>query len=291
MREEIKAGLIIVISLALLTLVVVLIGGGPFFEKFDHYSIRVRNAAGLEPGAQVKLGGVRIGRVLGIREPQLPGESVVIEIGIKRGKPIYKGTKALITQVGFVGDIYLLLTVNDTVNERITVGDIIPSEEVVDFGVIMAKVEILSRSLDALIRDIDKVFSPENIRQVESLLGNTNKTIVSASSHVQNISLNIRAATDKLSVVLDELESLVRNNKAEFSQVLKKAREDLEKAEGMISSIEKSAKTVDRTVDLQSQNLDALLSSMTRTTDELQDLIHELKRKPWSVIYKEGKGD
>jgi len=271
--------------------VVVLIGGGSFFEKFDHYSIRVRNAAGLEPGAQVKLGGVRIGRVLGIREPQLPGESVVIEIGIKRGKPIYKGTKALITQVGFVGDIYLLLTVNDTVNERITVGDIIPSEEVVDFGVIMAKVEILSRSLDALIRDIDKVFSPENIRQVELLLGNTNKTIVSASSHVQNISLNIRAATDKLSVVLDELESLVRNNKAEFSQVLKKAREDLEKAEGMISSIEKSAKTVDRTVDLQSQNLDALLSSMTRTTDELQDLIHELKRKPWSVIYKEGKGD
>ena len=291
MREEIKAGLIIVISMVLLTLVVILIGGGQFFEKFDTYSIRVKNAAGLEPGAQVKLGGVRVGRVLTIREPQLPGESVVVEIGIKRGKPIYKGTKALITQVGFVGDIYLLLTVNDTVNERITVGDIIPSEEVVDFGVIMAKVEILSRSLDALIRDIDKVFSPENIRQVELLLGNTNKTIVSASSHVQNISLNIRAATDKLSVVLDELESLVRNNKAEFSQVLKKAREDLEKAEGMISSIEKSAKTVDRTVDLQSQNLDALLSSMTRTTDELQDLIHELKRKPWSVIYKEGKGD
>ena len=291
MREEIKAGLIIVISMVLLTLVVILIGGGQFFEKFDTYSMRVKNAAGLEPGAQVKLGGVRVGRVLTIREPQLPGESVVVEIGIKRGKPIYKGTKALITQVGFVGDIYLLLTVNDTVNERIKVGDVIPSEEVIDFGIIMAKVEGLSRSLDTLIKDMNKVFSPGNIRQVELLLGNTNKAIVSASSNVEKITVNIRTTTDKLSAVLDELEDLVKNNKAEFSQVLKKAREDLEKAEGMISSIEKSAKTVDRTVDLQSQNLDALLAAMTRTTEELQALIQEVKRKPWSVIYKEGKGD
>ncbi|NJD55955.1 MAG: MCE family protein [Nitrospirae bacterium] len=291
MRDEIKAGLIIVISMVLLTLVVILIGGGQFLEKFDHYTIRVKNAAGLEPGAQVKLGGVRVGRVLAVREPGRAGESVVIEIGIKRGKPIYKGTKALITQVGFVGDIYLLLTVNDTVDERIRVGDVIPSGEVVDFGTIMAKVEGLSRSLDTLIRDMDKVFSPENIRQMESLLGNTNKAMVSASSNVDRIATSIRTTTDKLSAVLDELEGLVRNNKAEFSEVLKKAREDLEKAEGMISSIEKSAKTVDKAVDLQSGNLDALLATMTRTTDELQELIHELKRKPWSVIYKEGKGD
>lgn len=291
MRDEIKAGLIIVISMVLLTLVVILIGGGQFLEKFDHYTIRVKNAAGLEPGAQVKLGGVRVGRVLAVREPGRAGESVVIEIGVKRGKPIYKGTKALVTQVGFVGDIYLLLTVNDTVDERIRVGDVIPSGEVVDFGTIMAKVEGLSRSLDTLIRDMDKVFSPENIRQMESLLGNTNKAMVSASSNVDRIATSIRTTTDKLSAVLDELEGLVRNNKAEFSEVLKKAREDLEKAEGMISSIEKSAKTVDKAVDLQSGNLDALLATMTRTTDELQELIHELKRKPWSVIYKEGKGD
>ncbi len=291
MKEEIKAGLIIVTSLVLLTAVVILIGGGQFFEKFDHYMIRFKNAAGLENGAQVKLGGVRVGRVLAIREPQLPGESVVIEIGIKRGKPIYKGTKALITQVGFVGDIYLLLSVKDTVNERIPVGGVIPSEEVVDFGVIMAKVDMLSASLDQLIRDVDKVFSPQNIRQVESLLGNANKAIISASADVENISRNIRAAMDKLAAVLNEVEGLVRDNKAEFSQVLKKAREDLEKAEGMIAAIERSAKTVDRSVDLQSQNLDVLLNAMTRTTEELQDLVHDLKRKPWSVIYKEGKGD
>ena len=291
LREEIKAGLIIVVSMFLLTALIILIGGSQFLDKFDTYYIRVKNAAGLEPGAQVKLGGVRIGRVVSVKEPQQAGESVVIEIGIKQGKPIYKGTKASVTQVGFVGDIYLLLSVNDTVNERIKAGEVIPSEEVVDFGIIMAKVEGLSKSLDNLIQDVNKVFSPQNIRQVESLLGNTNKAIVSATANIDKMTADIRTTADKLSKVLDELEGLVSNNKGEFTQVLKKAREALDKAEVMLKGIEKTAKTVDRAVDLQSQNLDALLNTMTRTTDELQDLIHDVKSKPWSVIYKEGKGE
>ena len=291
MREEIKAGLIIVVSMALLTVMIVLIGGSQFLDKFDTYYIKVKNAAGLEPGAQVKLGGVRVGKVVSVKEPQGAGESVLVEIGIKKGKPIYKGTKASVTQVGFVGDIYLLLSVNDTVNERIKVGDVIPSEEVVDFGIIMAKVEGLSKSLDTLIQDVNKVFSPQNIKQVESLLKNTDKAIVSATSNIDKMTADIRTTADKLAKVLDELEGLVSNNKGEFAQVLKKAREALDKAEVMFKSIEKSSKTVDRAVDNQSQKLDALLNTMTRTTDELQDLIHEIKSKPWSILYKEGKGD
>lgn len=291
MREEIKAGLIIVVSMVLLTALIILIGGSQFLDKFDTYYIKVKNAAGLEPGAQVKLGGVRVGRVVSVKEPQGAGESVVVEIGIRQGKPIYKGTKASVTQVGFVGDIYLLLSVTDTVDEKIKVGDVIPSEEVVDFGVIMSKVDGLSRSLDSLIQDVNKVFSPQNIKQVESLLGNTNKAIVSATANIDKMTADIRMTADKLSKVLDEIEGLVSNNKGEFTQVLKKAREALDKAEVMLRSIDKTAKTVDRAVDLQSQNLDALLNSMTRTTDELQDLIHDVKSKPWSVVYKEGKGE
>lgn len=275
----------------LLTALIILIGGAQFLEKYDPYFVKVKNAAGLEPGAQVKLGGVRVGRVVSVKEPQQAGDSVLVEIGIKHGKPIYKGTKASITQVGFVGDIYLLLSVNDTVNERINVGDVIPSEEVVDFGTIMSKVEGLSESLDSLIKDVNKIFSPKNIKQVESLLGNTNNAIVSASANIDKMTADIRRTADNLAKVLEELEGLLSSNKGEFAQVLKKAHEALDTAEVMFKSFEKSSKTVDRAIDHQSQNLDALLNSMIRTTDELQDLINEIKSKPWSILYKEGKGE
>jgi phospholipid/cholesterol/gamma-HCH transport system substrate-binding protein len=314
-KEEIKAGLIVIISLVLLSGFIILIGGSQFFEKLDKYYVKVMDAAGLEVGAQVKLGGVRIGRVLNINAPKGPGQPITIEIGIKNGTILYKGTQALITQVGLVGDIYLLLSVDRTTKERIQVGETIPSEEQVQFARIMAKVEDLSKSIDRLISDVDKLFSQKNIKGIEKVIENTNRTIVSASSSVDKIVSALKGTTDKIELVLNEIEGFVRDNKGEVSLVIKKGRETIEKAEEMIKafegtantlsstinstsksvdktimSVDKTVKSVDQAIDLQSQNLDQLLNLMTRTTEDLQDLIQELKAKPWGLIYKEGKG-
>lgn len=297
MKEEIKAGIIIVTSLIILSGFIILIGGSQVFEKFDKYYIKVMNAAGLEVGSQVKLGGVRIGRVLSIKAPNGPGEPVTVEIGIRKGAALYKGTKASITQIGFVGDIYLLLSVDKTTTERIKVGDIIPSQEQVQFDVLMSKVDGLSQTVDGLIKDIDKLFSEKNIKGIETLIGNTNEAIVSGSSNLDKVASSLKGTTNKLELVLNEIEELVRGNKGEVSQMIKKAREDLEKAGEMIKSIEATAKSVektsksaDRVIEIQSQNLEILLNTMNKTTEDLQDLFQEIKNKPWSIIYKERKG-
>ncbi|MDP2754470.1 MAG: MlaD family protein [Nitrospirota bacterium] len=297
MKEEIKAGIIIVTSLIILSGFIILIGGSQVFEKFDKYYIKVMNAAGLEVGSQVKLGGVRVGRVLSIKAPNGPGEPVTVEIGIRKGAALYKGTKASITQIGFVGDIYLLLSVDKTTTERIKVGDIIPSQEQVQFDVLMSKVDGLSQTVDGLIKDIDKLFSEKNIKGIETLIGNTNEAIVSGSSNLDKVASSLKGTTNKLELVLNEIEELVRDNKGEVSQMIKKAREDLEKAGEMIKSIEATAKSVektsksaDRVIELQSQNLEILLNTMNKTTEDLQDLFQEIKNKPWSIIYKERKG-
>lgn len=295
LKEEIKAGIIIITSLVVLSGFIVLIGGTRYFEKLDRYYVRVMNAAGLEVGAQVRLGGVRVGRVLSIRAPGLPGEPVTIEIGIKRGTVLYKGTQALITQVGFVGDVYLLLSVERTTRERFSVGDTIPSEEQVQFARLMVRLDEISKSVDSLIRDINRIFSQKNIREIEKVIENTNKAVVSGSSNLDKVASALKGTTDKLELVLNEIEGVVKDNKGEITLLIKKAREDMDRAGEMIRAFEVTAKTVnktsksvDRAIDLQSQNLDNLLNAMTRTTEDLQDLLQEIKAKPWSVIYREG---
>ena len=116
LKDEIKAGVIIVSSFVILSVLIILIGGSRLFEKTDTYYTKVMNAAGLEEGAQVNLGGVRVGKVSDIKGPEGPGEPVTIEMAVKRGTSIYTGTKALITQIGFVGDTYLLLTIDHTIS-------------------------------------------------------------------------------------------------------------------------------------------------------------------------------
>ncbi len=58
----------------------------------------------------------------------------------------------------------------------------------------------------------------------------------------------------------------------------------------MSNSVDKTVQSADRVIHQQSQNLDQLLILMTRTVEDLQDLIQEIKAKPWGLIYKEGKG-
>ena len=298
MKEEVKAGTIIIVSLVILSAFIIFIGGGRLFDDYDKYQVHVMNAGGLEVGAQVRLGGVRIGRILSIKPPAGPGQPVTIEVGIEKGTILYKGTRAMITQLGFVGDIYLLLTVQETTNEKIKVGNVIPSKEQVQFDVLMAKLEGISDSVDKLIKDINKIFSQKNIDGIELLVENTNKAIVSGSASIDQVASSLRSTTDKLKIVLDEIEDILQENKEEFAQLLQKAREDIEKAGDMIESIESTAKSIEKTsgtadeaIALQSQNLDNFLNTLNRTTEELQELLQEIKQKPWSIIHKEKKGE
>jgi ABC-type transporter Mla subunit MlaD len=298
LREEIKAGVIIVAAFAILSVFVILIGGSRFLEKSDMYYTKVMNAAGLEKGAQVKLGGVRVGRVSDVKEPDGPGKPVTIEIALKRGTIIYKGTKALITQIGFVGDIYLLLTVDHTTAGRVRVGEEIPSEARTDFGMIMTRLDQLSQTVDVLIKDVDRLFNEKNAREIGQLLGNANKAVVSVSSNVEQVASSLRATTNKIDSVLNEVEEIVKTNKGEVSEAIRSARQDLDKAGETITHIEEAAKKVDaasgsagKAIDEQSQNLDNLISALTKTTEDLRDVIQEIRRKPWSILYKEQKGE
>jgi len=296
-KEEIKAGLIVVTSLILLSGFIILIGGTQFFEKLDKYYVKVMDAAGLEVGAQVRLGGVRIGRVLNISTPSGPGQPITIETGIKQGTILYKGTQALITQVGLVGDLYVLLSIEKTTNERFRVGDTIPSQEQVPFGRIMARVEEIANSVNTLIGDVNKIFSEKNLMGIEKVIENTNRTISSTSSSLDQIASALKSTTERLGLILNEIEGLVQENRGEISLTIKKAREDMERVGELIKAFEdtgrtlnKTSKTIDTAINLQSQNLNHLLNLMTKTTEDLQDLIQEIKTKPWSLIYKEGKG-
>jgi len=304
LREEIKAGIIIVVSFVLLSGSVILIGGTQFFEKLDLYYMKVMNVAGIEEGAPVRLGGVRVGKVLKVKIPSSPGEPITITLGVKKGTLLYRGTKASIAQVGFVGDLYILLSLDKTSSERYRVGDTIPAEEQVPFSVLMARLDSISLSADSLLKDVGSLFNDKNKKEVENILKNTNAAIVSGASDIDKISAALRGTTAKLDRVLNEVEELVGSNKAEVTLLIKKARQDIEKAGEMITAIESAAqtadktlqtadktfKTADRAIDLQSQNIDNLLIGLTRTTEDLRDVLHEVKSKPWSVVYKEGKG-
>ncbi len=283
LKDEVKAGITVVAALLILSAFTILTGGSRLFEDYDRYYVKVMNAAGLESGAQVKIGGVRAGRVLDISAPEKAGEKITVTVGIENGRHIYKGTKALISQVGFVGDIYLLLTVDGTVDERITPGSVIPSVESVDFGILMAKVDAISESVHALVKDVNSIFSDKTVRNIEDAVGNMNDAAAG-------------------------MRDLISQTKGDLSDVLDRVSADLERAEDAITAIKDAAGEIGRTagaaertanavtdasnqirgaVGVQSRNIANLIGTINRTAETLEEVLQELRNRPWSIIYKE----
>ncbi len=304
MREEIKAGLTIVGAMLILTLSVIAIGGSRLFDSFDTYYTRLFNVTGLETGSMVKLGGMTIGRVLSINPPQRENEPIVVELGITKGTPLYEGMKSSISQVGFVGDIFLQLSLTDKMGKRLTPGETIPSVEQSNFNTMMAKAEALTVSLKALVEDVNKLFTDDNIHRITRLLDNTNTIVVNTDKRLESVVGSLKMLSERLSSVISsaeafisKTETVIDENREGLRELISKARDDMVALERLITSLEKASKKFDGTLasatnllDNQNENLDELFRKVIKTTETLNEAIVEFNQRPWRVLYRERTG-
>lgn len=109
-RTEIRTGLLVVLSLAALTVVLLFLGAPGVFVPQYTFRIYFDNAAGLKPGAQVLLAGRRIGQVQSLFSPvpekdrPTPKMETLIEVQVDRTAKVYNKVKVQMTQNSLLGE-------------------------------------------------------------------------------------------------------------------------------------------------------------------------------------------
>jgi ABC-type transporter Mla subunit MlaD len=102
--QRIRVGLFAAITLALLSVVLIVFGGLRFWEKSDTYCIVFDSSVmGLEPGAEVYLNGIKVGTVDDLQIPPEDIRKVAVLIKVKRGTPIHGDTHAMLQLAGITG--------------------------------------------------------------------------------------------------------------------------------------------------------------------------------------------
>ncbi|MBF0488177.1 MAG: MCE family protein [Nitrospirae bacterium] len=297
-KDEIKAGVVVVTTLLVISVFVILVGGGLLRGKYDLYYVKLKDVAGIDIGSQVRLGGMRVGKITNIIIPDNANEPLTIVLGVNKGTKFYKGTRAMISQIGFVGEIYMGLSLGDVANAKIEPGSTIPSEETVGFGDLLIKLAKATETLDKLLKDVDAMFSKQNQKQVEDLLVNANKTVITAGSEMRNISHSLTKTFAEMEGVLKELNEILKGNKGEIAVLLKTITQEVRGIGAMVKAFEKTSDSLTKTsnsvnivLDDQSQNLTALIKNIDTTLEDLQGVLQEVKNKPWSFIYKEKENE
>jgi phospholipid/cholesterol/gamma-HCH transport system substrate-binding protein len=154
MRDEVKAGIVIVGSLLLLALLVLGVSGVSLWERHDVYTVRLKSSGGLDQGAAVRLGGLRIGSVRGMRIPPEDASQVEITLGITRGTAIPQGTWATVATLGLLGEAFVQLTTERHTAERLPPGSRIPSREPATVADVIQRVQAVAARADGVLADV-----------------------------------------------------------------------------------------------------------------------------------------
>jgi len=164
------------------------------FEPRYTIHAEFNEVGGLVEGATVRLAGVQIGRVTGVRLPAEPGGRVRVDLTIGRqfANRVRKDSVARLETQGLLGDKIVELSVGTVAAAAVKSGDTIDSQESLDIGRVMAQSGQVVKSVSALAESLRE--TAQKLNQ-SGLIDEAVATVVSA-----------RKTTDQVARVISEIE-------------------------------------------------------------------------------------
>ena len=167
-RNEIRTGLLVIGTIAVLAFVLILLGAPGLFRSLVTYRIYVDNAAGIKLGAPVMLAGRKIGQVAKLYSPVSPEEEqrahevarlyheaeaspvpspanagpkyeARIDVQVDKSAIVYRDARTRLMQLGLLGDMAIDITQGTETSGRARDGEIFAGERVPDFSEAAAK--------------------------------------------------------------------------------------------------------------------------------------------------------
>lgn len=201
--SQLKVGVIVLISLALLSTLLFLMtrasGMGVFSKKLivDAY---FANSNGLKSGGEVQFQGVTIGevsKVLVSTDParRLAPVHVLMKIDPKFQGSLHKDSIALLSKVGLVGDTVVDINSQLAKGPMLQDGDQLPTNEPTDIDAVMRSSKVTLDTLNVTLANLDKIVeglqkgegSAGQLIKNPALYNNANETIAQLRTLATNI--------------------------------------------------------------------------------------------------------
>jgi phospholipid/cholesterol/gamma-HCH transport system substrate-binding protein len=169
MSRTLRLGLFIVATLAILSTGVFLIGRNELlFGSTFRVKAEFQNVAGLNGGADVRIGGIHEGTVRYINLPRRPDEKILVAMDLKKEARavIKKDSVAYIKSEGLVGDKYVEISFGSPEAQRLSDGETLGSELPLDMSDLIKKANQILDSTKVAVDNIEDTSS--NLKSISS---------------------------------------------------------------------------------------------------------------------------
>ena len=265
--QKVKLGIFLLISVLLLVGVLGVLVGVNVFQERDNYLVRFEQSiSGLDVGAPVKLRGVRVGIVEGIRVRPENVEQVEVRVSLKDNTPIKTDTVAHVNMLGITGLKYVELSGGTQGAERLPEGGIIQAGEST-FEAITGRANAISLKAEKVLNNLLAITDDENQGHIESIIAQTDETLKVT-----------RGSMEQLGNAAETTDTFIGNNDQAFNDLLVQFDGTAAQLEKTLKSTDSAVKNVD--TKLESMRLDETFAEFRETNQMLQTLVSDLKLNP-----------
>ncbi len=255
MSESRKVGLFVFLGLVLAAVLLLLFSKGTMFQGAA-FTLRLKsnNVAGIGPGANVLLSGVKVGRVSNV-ELDPDGKTVTIYLEIFKKYRIYQDAQFEIEEFGFLGDQFVAIYPGPDHGRQLQDGDTVECTPPFNLQAALARAsDTIARigqattNVNAAVSDVRRlVLTAQTLTNFANSVDQFSALTVDARTTVSNVNVLVAAngppATDtisnlnyfsgQLTSLGGRMSALVATNEAGMTTTIK----NIETASGLVTNL------------------------------------------------------
>ncbi|RMD89258.1 MAG: MCE family protein [Calditrichaeota bacterium] len=284
--SEIKAGMFIFISLAILLLFLIAIFGVNFGEKTKDYVIYFKYIGGIKKGSLVKYGGMDVGYVKEIKLPEDGTANIEAIIAVDEKTPVKTDSRAFITSIGIMADQHIEITPGSLTADLLPPGAEIPSKDVLTFAQISEPLSEMNKQIQTLLTSVNDLLNENNRSRINSMLLNMDKMLAEGQNHLSHVIQNLDKISLNLSDLTQEVNQLMNNNKSNFDSSLTYIKKTTQETTKLVADLRTTLSKFESILSLNSTNLMDILENFQFASQNLEEFTRMVKERPWLLVRK-----
>ena len=271
-----------------------------------------KSAGGLLPGATVRYGGMKAGRVEGVHVDPQDSTRIKIDFSVDQSVPVKTDSVAKITSLGALDENYVelgtgtkdaLLAVPGSEVKSIetigigAIGDMIGNLEPVAQQVLQNLNQRLTE-IKVTVARVNDLLNDKNRVNVSNGLGNLNAMLAEDRPKVSASLANVQAASAKISPLIDNLQQTITQANLVMSHIDPLVVENRDDIRTVVIELKQTLLTASSvmdqlksTTDYNADNIDQILVDLRVTTENAKQLTDTLKTRPSTLIRGSSRPD
>ena len=284
--QEIKAGLVVFISIILLVVLLVLISGIELGSSKKQYLAQFSYTSGLEIGSVVRFGGMEVGRVNDMYFSDEDDSRIEFVLEMDRDIPVKTNSRAIVTSIGIMGEYHVSISTGSPDSALLPEGSMLVCKDVPPIMQVVEPINDVAEKLGETLEAVKQLLGTENRDEVRSILVNLNGLLHENQKSISMLVNNLNTGVADLSKVSARLDRMLDSNEENISNSMQLLEEALTQTKGMMNNMNRMVNDLDTAVLQKGDNLEEIIDNLNQATSHLEEFSRQIKQQPWSLIRK-----